>query len=116
MADFPGLPRDLGIGDTLSDAEFKRLVQLVVNNILVGAMNNVGRFTLDANQASTALADENIRASSVVLFFPVTANAAAEIGAGTMYYADSSRVHGTLTVVHANNSQTDRDFVYVSVG
>jgi hypothetical protein len=41
---------------------------------------------------------------------PTTANAAAEIGNGTIYV--SSRGKQTATITHANNSQTDRTFAY----
>jgi hypothetical protein len=45
---------------------------------------------------------------------PTTANAAAEIGAGTAYI--SARTKRSFTITHANNSQSDRTFGYVVIG
>jgi len=45
---------------------------------------------------------------------PMTANAAAEFGNGTLYVA--ARVKGAFTLAHANNAQADRTFGYVLIG
>jgi DNA-binding beta-propeller fold protein YncE len=50
------------------------------------------------------------------VWHPRTANAAAELAAGTMYITDANMGNGTFTVIHANNAQTDRDFRYAVVG
>jgi hypothetical protein len=75
-----------------------------------------GTVTLEANAASTTIIDARIASTSPVLLIPVTANAAAEQAAGTLYYLNANRVHQSLDLVHANNAQTDRTFYYVILG
>lgn len=69
-----------------------------------------GLVTLTASVASTTLTNPLIRFDSPILLQPTTANAAAEIGAGTMYISETGRVNGSAVIVHANNAQTDRTF------
>jgi hypothetical protein len=44
----------------------------------------------------------------------MTANAAAEVGNGTIYV--SAVTNGSFTLTHANNSQVDRTFRYAISG
>jgi hypothetical protein len=85
-----------------------------VNLILKGKINNTGTVTLTANQATTTLTDIRIGIDSHLSFMPTTANASAEIGAGTLYV--SARGNQTATITHANNAQTDRTFIYTVTG
>ena len=94
----------------------RRLLAEGQQRIMDGRTNNVIEVTLDANEASTTVTDARITFQSALIPMPRTANAAAEIGAGTMYIADSGRANGSVTIVHANNAQTDRDFLFVIVG
>lgn len=92
-----------------------RLIAESVVGIMNGKTNNVGTFTLTANQATSTITDKRLGEDSVILWVPMTANAAAEIGAGGMYV--STITAGTSFVItHANNAQTDRDFRYVIIG
>lgn len=91
-------------------------VSSTVNQILHGHMNTGGLFTLTASVASTTLTDDRISVDSTVVLVPTTANAAAELGAGTLYMAETSRVNGSIVVTHANNAQTDRTFRIVIIG
>lgn len=75
---------------------------------------SAGSLTLDANQTSTVFTDPNVGASSAILYTPITANAALEIGNGSMYV--SSTGEGTFTITHDNNAQTDREFRYTVIG
>ena len=86
----------------------------VANNMMRGKTNNFGSVTLTANAASSTLSDPNIGGSSVVLLSPTTANAAAEIGNGTIYF--SAPGNQSVVINHANNAQVDRTFNYVIVG
>ena len=86
----------------------------VVNQILKGKTNNTGTVTLTVSAATTILTDPRIGTDSVFLFMPTTANASAEIGAGTMYI--SYRGDKTATITHANNAQADRTFSYTATG
>lgn len=81
-----------------------------INEMRKGRTNNAGIFTLTANAATSTLTDDRIAADSTVQFFPTTANAAAEIGNGTMYVSETGRLHGSLVITNANNAQVDRTF------
>ena len=106
---FLGLPTALELSrDSL------RRIAVVVNGVLAGKQNNVTTLTLTANAGSTVVSDPRAGASSVVSFMPTTANAAAEIGNGTLYV--SSRGKQTFMVTHANNAQTDRIFAIEITG
>lgn len=111
MSSFPVAARYLPDAD-----KHRRDLGENVARIMQGKTNNTGTVTLTASAASTTITDARIGFDSVVVFVPVTSNAAAEIYGGTMYYANTSRVNGALTVNHANNSQTDRTFQWVVIG
>jgi hypothetical protein len=98
------------------EREHRRQIANVVNSILTGKINATGSVTLTENVASTTVTDARATFQSAVLFLPHTANAAAEIGAGTLYVSDASRLNGSFVIVHANNAQTDRRFTYVLIG
>ncbi len=91
-----------------------REVATIVNNILDGKINATGTVTLTASAASTAVTEDRAGATSVILFMPTTANAAAEQAVGGMYV--SSRGKQTFTITHANNTQSDRTFDYIVIG
>ena len=91
-----------------------REVATIVSNILDGKINATGSVTLTASAASTAVTEDRAGATSVILFMPTTANAAAEQAAGGMYV--SSRGKQTFTITHANNAQTDRTYDYIVIG
>lgn len=85
-----------------------------VNLLIDGKFNAIGSVTLTASAASTAVTDYRAGPDSVIVFTPTTANAAAEQGGGTMYL--SARAKQGFTLTHANNSQTDRTFLYIVIG
>lgn len=91
-----------------------REVSEVVNSLRTGKMNAMRAITLTANAATTVITDPRLTGSSFIGFCPLTANAAAEIGAGTLYV--SSRGKFTATLTHANNAQTDRNFTLLIIG
>jgi hypothetical protein len=98
--------------------EWLRRTEPVVNGLMQGKSNNYGTFTLIANAASTTVqeAPNRISETSVVLYEPMTANASAERGAGTMYVSATSPANSTFTITHSNNAQTDRTFRYAIIG
>lgn len=98
----------------IPDAVFKTIVAETVNRILQGRANNVGTVTLTDNAASTTVSDNKFESGMVPVLVPTTANASAEIGAGTIYV--SARAQGSFTLTHANNAQTDRTFLYLYWG
>jgi hypothetical protein len=85
-----------------------------VRELFEGRSNAVGAFTLTANIAATTVPAANCGAGCTVLAFPKTANAAAEIGNGTMYIGTVN--NGSFIVTHASNAQTDRTFLYAALG
>lgn len=91
----------------------RRLAE-AINLIADGRTNAYGSVTLTANQATTAVSDRRVGTDSVITLMPTTANAAAEIGAGTLYIGTVTAA--SFTITHANNAQTDRDFTYAIHG
>jgi hypothetical protein len=85
-----------------------------VRELFEGRSNAVGTFTLSANAESTTVTAQNCGGGCTVLAFPRTANAAAEIGNGTMYIGAVN--NGSFVVTHANNAQADRTFRYAALG
>ena len=96
------------------DEKDTRIFALAINELTQGRSNATGSVTLTENAATTAVTNDNFAPGSTVYFTQTTANAAAEIGAGTMYV--SARAKGTFTITHANNAQTDRTFLYAILG
>jgi len=97
----------------------------VTKNIMHGRTNNAFTCTLTANSATTTvqLPFNEIGQNTLVIFSPLTANAAAALG--SMYVSSrdvvgdingSPIVYPTFVITHANNPQTDRDFGFILVG
>lgn len=92
--------------------EWCRKLSYAANNALTGHNVTVSSVTLTANQATTTVTNEFVTESSHITFTPTTANAATEIGNGTMRI--SARTNETSFVItHANNAQADRTFTYM---
>lgn len=101
------------------DEEYHRaLLARAIADLLQGKLYCTGSVTLTDSSATTDVVDRRLGATSVILFQPLTSNAAAEIGNGTMYIqtSDYDIPNRTFTINHANNSQTDRDFYYILIG
>ena len=81
-----------------------------VRDLFMGRSNAAGTFTLTPSAASTTVAAQNCGSASQIGLTPKTANAAAEVGNGTIYHSASAA--GSFTVTHANNAQADRTFSY----
>lgn len=94
----------------LPNAATTRLLDLIeaIRQIAEGRGNAGGVVTLTANQATTTVTATVIGRDAHIGLMPTTANAAAEIGAGTMYV--SAQATGSFTLTHANNAQADRSF------
>lgn len=89
-----------------------------VKQIALGKINTTSTFTLTAAAATTTvtLPQGVIGLNTYPFFTAKTANAAAEIGAGTMYVGTVSVTNHNFIITHANNAQTDRTFYYVLLG
>lgn len=81
-----------------------------IRDLFSGRSNAGGSFTLRTDQATTVVSAPNCGADSHVLLQAASANAAAEVGNGTIYV--SAVAQGSFTVTHANNSTAGRTFFY----
>lgn len=100
--------------DWYDPVEHRRFLAEGINLLYDGKVNSTGAITLTVSSATTILTDRRIGPSSFISFMPTTANAAAEVGNGTMYV--SARIEGQATITNANNAQADRTFAYVVLG
>lgn len=85
-----------------------------IQQLAQGRSNAVVTATLRANNTTTTVTAPNCGAGSAPLPVATTANAAAELGNGTMFISSVSP--GSFVVTHANNSQADRTFMFVCLG
>ena len=76
-----------------------------------GKINSISTVTLTASSATSTLTDTRIGPDSFIGFMPTTANAKTE---GTPYV--TARGKQTATLNHANNSQSDRTYIYAILG
>lgn len=97
----------------VTETDLKKIV-LAIQQLGAGRSNAVGTVTLTTGAATTTVSDNNCAAGSTVLFTPTTANAAAEVGNGTMYL--SAVANKSFTITHANSATTGRTFLYAIVG
>lgn len=90
----------------------------VVNGLMSGKSNNTGILTLTASATTTtiSLSDGRIGPNTFVLLCPLTASAATEFGAGTLYVSARDPANNQFTVSHVNSGVTDRRFGYLLVG
>lgn len=93
---------------------FEREAARRINEVLQGRQNVALEATLTASVASTTIKDARLSEQSIVEFMPLTANAALEKAAGTLWV--SAQLAGECTVTHANNAQTDRTFRILILG
>jgi hypothetical protein len=72
--------------------------------------------TLTAGATVTTILDPTVTPDTVFLFDPLTATAAAELAAGTLYVLAADRHLGSFTITHANAGTTDRTFRWIAAG
>jgi hypothetical protein len=97
----------------ITETDLKKIV-LAIQQLASGRSNAVGTVTLATGSGTTVVADENCAVGSTPLLTPTTANAAAEMGNGTMYV--SAVVNGSFTITHANSATSGRTFLYALIG
>lgn len=81
--------------------------------ILLGLAERTGTLTLAIGAGITTVIDARIRSDSPIILVPTTANAAAEMAAGTLWIQETGRVNGSVVIAHANNAASDRVFRYL---
>lgn len=111
---YPVPPRDAGSDEPASVRQFARRIADIVLGIMQGRINATTEVTLTASVTTTTITDARLTVQSVIGLTPLTANAAAEKGNGTLYV--SARTNGSATLTHANNAQTDRTFAVSILG
>ncbi len=97
----------------INDADHKKQ-NLSLQQLAAGRSNAVGTVTLTINVATTTVTTINCAVGSTPILTPTTANAAAEVGNGTMYV--STVANGSFVITHANAATAGRTFLYAIVG
>lgn len=95
------------------ERDLKKII-LSLQQLAAGRSNATGSVTLSASAASTTVTNANCATGSTPSLTATTANAAAEFKNGTIYVGTVS--NGSFVITHANNSQTDRTFLYAILG
>lgn len=94
-----------------------RDVANAANAALNGKINSFGTVTLGTGVASTTVTDPRVGVNSIVILFPQTANAAAELGNGTAYIQPGDNVNKTsFKITHANSATSGRTFSWLLIG
>jgi hypothetical protein len=98
------------------DEKDLRKVILAVQQLGAGRSNAIGSVTLTPSAGTTTVTPLTGTCSSisVPILVPTTANAAAEVGNGTMYI--SAVTNASFTITHANSATTGRTFLYALHG
>jgi hypothetical protein len=91
-----------------------RLIVNAIRQLMEGRSNATGMATLTAGSTVTTVTAVSCSEGSTVLLQPTTANAAAEVGAGTIYVSTVS--NGSFGIVHASAGSTDRIYRWVALG
>jgi hypothetical protein len=97
----------------LAETDLKKIV-LAIQQLAAGRSNAVGSVTLTTGASSTTVTTNNCAAGSVPILVPASANAAAEVGNGTMYV--SAVTNGAFTIAHANSAVAGRVFLWAVLG
>lgn len=97
----------------MAETDLKRII-LALQQLAAGRSNATGTVTLSTGAATTTVSDPNCAAGTVPLLVPASANAAAEMGNGTIYV--SAVANGAFTITHANSATTGRTFLYALQG
>jgi len=98
-----------GSAPSAAERDLYRIVR-AIRELFEGRRNTTGTVTLTTNATSTIVTHLNFGVGSVPHLTPISATAAAEVGAGTIYV--SARTNGSFTLTHTNNVQADRTFLY----
>lgn len=97
----------------ITESDLKK-INLSIQQLGAGRSNAVGSVTLTVSVATTTVTTSNCAVGSTPILTPTTANAATEVGNGTMYV--SAVANGSFTITHANAATTGRTFLYAIVG
>jgi hypothetical protein len=97
----------------ITETDLKKIV-LAIQQLAAGRSNAVGSVTLPTGASSTTVTTANCAAGSVPILVPASANAATEVGNGTMFV--SAVANGAFTITHANAATAGRTFLWAVLG
>lgn len=97
----------------MAETDLKKVI-LALQQLAAGRSNATGTVTLATGASTTVVSDPNCAVGTVPLLTPASANAATEMGNGTMYV--SAVANGAFTVTHANSATAGRTFLYALQG
>ena len=97
----------------IAETDLKKIV-LAIQQLAAGRSNAVGSVTLATGSSTTTVSTPNCATGSTPILTPATANAATELGNGTMYV--SAVANGFFTITHANSATTGRTFLFALLG
>jgi hypothetical protein len=97
----------------INETDLKKIV-LALQQLAAGRSNAVGSVTLVTGAATTTVPASNCASGSTPILTPASANAATELGNGTMYV--SAVANGSFTITHANSATAGRTFLYAILG
>jgi hypothetical protein len=100
----------------ITETDLKKII-LSIQQLGAGRSNAVGTVTLTTGSATTVVTPTFtgvVASGSTPILTPTTANAAAEVGNGTMYV--SAVANNSFTITHANSATTGRTFLYAILG
>lgn len=95
------------------ETDLEKLIT-AIRELASGRSNAVGTVTLTASTTTTTVTAVTCGSGSTVLLSPMTADAASEVGGGTLYISDVD--NGSFEITHANDASEDRTFRYVCIG
>lgn len=98
----------------LFEQSLTRIIQSL-QEVIKGNTNNIGVVTLRASQTTTTVDSQVVAIGGHIVLSARTANAAAEVGNGTIY-VDPVSSSGSFTIHHASNAQIDRTFSWSAHG
>jgi len=101
---------------SVTETDLKKII-LAIQQLAAGRSNAVGTVTLATSSATTVVTPTQsgmIAPGSVPILVPTTANAATEVGNGTMYVSSVGK--DTFTITHANSATAGRTFLYAVLG
>jgi len=72
-----------------------------------------GTCTLTASTTTTTVTDINVKSDSIIILFPTSANAAADVGSATGVYVSTKTADTSFVITHPNNANEDKTFDYI---
>ena len=89
-----------------------RRIAQVVNNLLIGKLNNTGSVTFNSGGVSTTVSDLRCGPNSVVNFMATSNTGAAALDTWWI----STRTNGSFTIAHVSTSTSDATADYTLLG